>query len=627
MKDSSNASPNPASEGGTREELDLFRFGVFQLNVRERVLLQAGHTVPLTPKALETLLVLIRAHGHVVSKQELLRAVWPDTFVEEGVLAQNILTLRKALQNPDWIETVPRRGYRFSAPVNPAAGAVPIAVPRVSGRRWALGALFLAVLGITGILALRLGRLRLAAGAPHIRSLAVLPFQVISHEPSYLGLGLADVLINRLGTLSHITVSPVSAVRKFAAAPSDPLKAGRELGVDAVLDGNIQGDGDRVRVTVQLFRITDGASLWSGKFDQKTDDLFAFEDSITGQVADGLLLNLTASERSRLMKRYTENGEAWQAYLRGRYFWNRRTPEGHQKAIEAFDQAARIDPHYALAYAGLADAYVLLGSNPNRVLSRSDAMARGRAAALKAIELDDGLAEAHTSLAFILMHHDWKLADAEKEFQRALAQNPSYATAHQWHSLNLLVTGHPDEAVRELKRAQALDPLSLIIGADLAETYNYMGQPAEAEAEARRVLNLDPAFLQARFWLACALAGERRYDEAAAIWEGGQAPAELHTAIALGYVYAAMGRRAEAHQMLERLIQLAADDYGLAFDVASLYASMGEVDAMLPWLQRSLAERSGQLLLLNVHPQFAQVRSDPRVLAFAKRAGLPGPRN
>jgi TolB-like protein/Flp pilus assembly protein TadD len=495
--------------------------------------------------------------------------------------------------------------------------------PRLKRYAWALGGLIVAALAVAGIFTLRFGRPRPIADALHIRSLAVLPFQSISHEPSYLGLGLADVLINRIGTLSEITVRPISAVRKFADGAPDPLVAGRELGVDLVLDGNIQREGDRVRVTVQLHRLPDGASLWSGKFDQESGDLFALEDSIAGQVANGLLVNLTASERSRLTKHYTENGEAWHAYLRGRYFWNRRTPEAYQKAIEEFGQATRIDPRYALAYAGLADAYVLLGSSPNRLLSRADAMAMGRAAALKAVELDEDLAEAHTSLAFILMHYDWKLADAEREFQRALALNPSYATAYQWHAVNLLVTGHPENAVKDLKKAQALDPLSLIISADLAEVYNYVGRSTEAEAEARRVLELDPTFLQARCWLAYALARERRYDEAAGVLEGGQMADDGYRLSTLGYVYAIAGRQAEARDMLERLIRLARNDYGLAFNVASIYASMGDVEGMFRWLEKAFAERSGGLLLLNVVPQFAAVRSNPRFRAFTSRVGLP----
>jgi len=627
MKDSSRTSQVQSSQRQRVEASELLQFGTFQVNSRERVLLQDGHTVPLTPKALETLLVLLTHHGHVVSKEELLRTVWSDTFVDEGVLAQNILILRKALGNPDWIENVPKRGYRFSAPVN-LARADEVAAPGRRRRAWALGVLVTAALAVAGIVTFLLVRPKSIRGDQRIRSLAVLPFQSISHgEPSYLGLGLADVLINRMGALSQIAVRPIRIVRKFSEAAPDPLAAGRELGVDLVLDGNIQRDGDRVRVTVQLHRLPDGVLLWSGKFDQNSGDLFALEDSIAGQMADGLLLNLTASERNRLMKRYTENGEAWQAYLRGRYFWNRRTPESHQKAIEQFGQATRIDPHYALAYAGLADAYVLLGSNPNRLLSRADAMAKARAAALKAVELDGDLAEAHTSLAFIQMHYDWKWADAEKEFQRALALNPSYATAYQWHALNLLVTGHLDDAVQELKKAQALDPLSLSIGADLAEMYNYAGRHREAEAEARRVLELDPTFTLARYWLAWALTAERRYDEAAAVLDNGQAADDGYRLAMREYVYASAGRRVEARGALERLIRLARDDHGLAFNVAAVYASMGDIEQTLVWLETAFAERSGALLLLNVIPQFAAVRSDPRFRAFTARVGLPAVTN
>jgi tetratricopeptide (TPR) repeat protein len=252
-------------------------------------------------------------------------------------------------------------------------------------------------------------------------------------------------------------------------------------------------------------------------------------------------------------------------------------------------------------------------------------MAKARAAAVKAVELDGDLAEAHTSLAFILMHYDWKWADAEKEFQRALALNPSYATAYQWHAVNLLVTGHPDDAVKELKKAQALDPLSLIIGADLAEFYSYVNRPREAEAEARRVLALDPGFLQARCWLAGALAEERRYDEAVTVIEKGTD--DGYSLSALGFVYASAGRRAEARAVLERLIRLARADYGLSYNVASIYASLGDVEGMLPWLDRAFAERSGALLLLNVVPQFAAVRSNPRFRAFTARVGLPALRN
>jgi TolB-like protein len=451
----------------------------------------------------------------------------------------------------------------------------------------------------------------------------VLPFHSISMDSPYLGLGLADVLINRLGTLPQITVRPTSAIRKFGDAASDPLSAGRELGVDAVLEGNLQRDGDRVRATVRLLRMPDGASLWTGKFDQRVQDLFTLEDSIAGQVANGLVLDLTASERQRVMRRYTENAEAWQAYLRGRYLWDRRTPETHLKAIEEFEKATHIDDRYALAYAGLADAYALLGSNPNRAMPRPEAMAKARAAALKAIDLDGDLAEAHTALAFILMHYDWKWADAEQEFQRALSLNPSYATAHQWHAVNLLVTGHPNDAIQELKSALALDPASPIIMADLAEMYIYAGRLDESVAESRRVLELDPSFSLARVWLAWALSGQRRFEEAEAVLRRREPESDPSQLSALAYLYSASGRKAEARQMADRLRREAQKNFGLSDLVASAYACTGDVDAMLPWLEKAYDERSGALLFLSVHPLFDAVRQDSRFQALVARVGLP----
>ena len=534
------------SESAPNHDPDVFQFGPYQLRAAERVLYLDGRVLALTPKALETLLVLVKKHGRTVSKEDLMQAVWPATFVEDGILAQNVATLRRTLQNPNWIETVPKRGYRFIAPVTTA---LPAPARRRPVPLWIAGSV-LALVAVAAFFGVRLDRAKARVDASHIRSIAVLPFHAISTEPAYLGLGLADALINRLGTLPQISVRPTNAVRKFAGASVDPVTAGRELGVDAVLDGNIQRDGDRVRVTVQLLRIPDGASLWSGKFDQRYSDLFTVEDSMAGALADGLILDLTAAERGRLMKRYTQNADAWQAYLRGRYLWNRRTPETHQKAIDEFEQATRIDPNYALAYAGLADAYALLGSNPNRVMPRADAMAKARAAALKAIELDDALAEAHTALAFILMHYDWKFADAETEFQRALRLNPSYATAHQWHAINLLVTGRVEYAIEELKAARALDPASLIITADLAETYLFVGRPEDAEREARRVVSLDPAFPLGGRWLAWSLSEEHRYAEAIAMLQVEPLVNDANSLCTLVGVYAAAGRTADTRRAL-----------------------------------------------------------------------------
>jgi DNA-binding winged helix-turn-helix (wHTH) protein/TolB-like protein/Tfp pilus assembly protein PilF len=614
------------SKGSQIEESEIYEFGPYRLDVRERTLLLDGRTVALTPKAFDTLIVLIRNQPKVVSKEELLATVWPGTFVEDGILAQNILTLRKVLQNPEWIETVPKRGYRFAINVMPPVAARAVepapASPPASLHfpRWWFSA---TVIILMLVAAMALVATRWERPKARIRSLAVLPFRTIDEEPPHLGLGLADVLINRLGMLSELTVRPTSAVRKFAdgVAP-DPLAAGRELGVDAVLEGNLQRDGERVRVTVQLLRVSDGASLWSGKFDQPYRDLFTLEDAIAGQVADGLVLDLTAPERERLRRRYTENSEAWQAYLRGRYLWSRRTSEAYSKAILEFEEAARIDPNYALAYAGLADTYALLSSNPTKALRRGEGMEKARSAALKSIALDGDLAEAHTALAFILMHYDWKCADAEKEYQRALRLNPSYATAHQWRAVNLLVTGHPDDAIQELKRAQALDPTSPIIMADTVEMYIFTGRLQEAEAQGKRALDIDPSFSMVRSWLSWAYTGQHRFEEAVSILGGDAQPSDAFQLDALAYAYASEGRQSDARAVLQKLVQEARQEYGLDFVVASMYAALGDADEMVPWLENAFSERSGALLLLRVHPQFDPVRGDPRFQAFVSRLGL-----
>jgi len=603
------------------EKSEVYQFGPYRLHAAERVLRRESRLVPLTPKAVETLLVLVRNPGRVVTKEELMQAVWPGTFVEEGTLAQNILTLRKALDGLNCIQTVPRRGYRFSAAIErPGLAASPLR----PARRWhraAIGAALAVVLFSAGLL---LPRPR-ASGGTEIRSLAVLPFRPLHNDAADAdaGLGMADVLINRLGSLRRMTVRPTAAVLRYADGLRDPLAAGKELRVDAVLDTNFQRDGDRVRVTAELWRVRDGASLWSGKFDRAYDDLFSVEDAIAEDVAAGVLRSLTAGDR-RLLNRPAVNPNAWRAFLRGIYYWNRRNVEGYQQAIQAFEEATRIDPGYALAYAGLADAYALLGSNPNTVMPRATAMSRARAAAQKAVQLDDTLAEAQTSLAFIRMHYDWDFAAAEKGFQRAIDLNPSYATAHQWHALNLLATGHAPEAIAEVERARELVPMSLIISGDLAEFYLYAGRYDDAVAEARRVLEIDPGFDITRHFLAMALAAKHEYAEALQAAGGVNERNPVRPAT-LGCVEAFAGHTGAARQWLRRAIDQRATSFEMPYQIATIYASLGEVDATVRWLEQAIEERTGALILLNVYPAFGPVRQDPRFRAIVARVGIPMP--
>ena len=422
------------------QEKRLYEFGPFLLDPEERLLLRDGKPVALTPKALETLIVLVKRSGHLVEKDFLLKEVWPGTFVEEANLSQNIFTLRRILgQNKDgqqYIETVPRHGFRFLAVTEAKEGAereseagnreqsranenertaqvpqritVPVSVAmdgKRSGKSFAkplMVILIAAGVVIGGAFTLSSlwtarnsdGRGSSATSPLAIKSVAVLPFKSLSAEigDEYQGMAMADALITRLSNTGQLVVRHTSAVLKYADS-QDPLAAGREQGVDAVLDGNIQRDADRVRVTVRLVRVTDGKPI------------FTVQDAISERVAQGMMLRLTGEEKKQLTKRYTENSEAYQAYLRGRFFWSKRTVPGLRKGAEHFQQAIEIDPTFALAYAGLADSYILLGVY--MALSPNDAFPKAKAAVEKALEIDDSVAEAHSSLGAIKLFYEW----------------------------------------------------------------------------------------------------------------------------------------------------------------------------------------------------------------------------
>ncbi|MFN2513362.1 MAG: winged helix-turn-helix domain-containing tetratricopeptide repeat protein, partial [Pyrinomonadaceae bacterium] len=453
----------------------FYEFGSFRIDSTKRLMLRDGEVVPLKPKAFETLLLLVQNRGRVMEKDELMKALWPNSFVEEANLTQHISLLRKALgESPTehrYIVTAPGRGYRFVADVRELgdnggepqreASAVPLPSKdqevtsvagsaerdfqhksfKVSGERdttWWPSRTLLAVSLL--LLTVAFSYLWIAGKVKEtrttIRSIAVLPFKTLGVEAGeeYLGLGISDALINRLGNIRQVVVRPTNAVRKYSTPGQDPLVAARELKVDAVLDGNIQRTGDRVRVTVQLVSLQSGVPLWTGTFDERFTDILDVQDRVSEQVAKALTLTITGEEQKLLVKRHTGNTEAYQSYLKGRYFWNKRTEDGYKRAIEYFEEAIEKDQGYAQAYAGLADSYALLGSMGNAVLPRREAMPRARVAAEKALLIDETLAEAHASLAFVRMHYEWDWPGAEREFKRAIELNPSYATAHHWYA-------------------------------------------------------------------------------------------------------------------------------------------------------------------------------------------------
>ncbi|HYU32256.1 MAG TPA: winged helix-turn-helix domain-containing protein [Thermoanaerobaculia bacterium] len=569
----------------------ILEFDGFTVDLGSRLLLRDDRPVALTPKAFETLAVLLEHPGEVLGKEALLSRVWPGAFVEEGILTQNIYTLRKALQEAGgartYIETIPRRGYRFAGPVAIRGGAPQ---PDAEAR---------------------------------IASLAVLPFEPLAGntDDAYLGLGLADSLITRLSNLRRIAVRPTSAVRRYLGMAREPAAVGRLLQVDAVLDGTIRRAGDWLRIGVQLVSVRDDAPLWATQFDARAADLFALEDKISQELAEELRLRLSRQERDRLTRSATRHPEAYDAYLRGRYFWNRRTFEGLSKGIELFRRAIDLDPDFALAYAGLADCRVLLSLHG--AVAPRDAFPPAIAAAERALELDDSLAEAHTSLAYARFMYERRWEEAERGFRRALEISPGYATAHQWYSFLLAALGRHAEAIAQARQARELDPLSLVINSDLGMVLCFARDPA-AEEQLRRTLELDPSFAYARFELGVALQQQGRLDEAVAELRlaSSMAPDSPVMQAALGQVLARAGRTEEARTILAVLEDRATREPVEASLFAFLWTGLGERERAIDCLEEACREGSRFVAFLATWSIYDPLRDHPRWPALLRRAGL-----
>jgi TolB-like protein/tetratricopeptide (TPR) repeat protein/tRNA A-37 threonylcarbamoyl transferase component Bud32 len=460
------------------------------------------------------------------------------------------------------------------------------------------------------------------ASDPPARSVAILPFHAIGIVPDdeYLAVGMADALITRLSNMRQLAVRPTSAILKYGSA-TDVIAAARELRVDAVLDGRIQRQGDRIRVTTQLIGVDDAAPLWAATFDEPFTDLFAVQDAISQRVAESLLRRLTADDRGRLTAGATTDPEAFQLYLRGRFQWNKRTEEGFAKAIELFNQAIMRDPQYAAAHAGLADTYLNLFDYG--LMPAAEATAKATAAATRALELDDGLAEAHNSLAHIHLH-EWRWADAEKEFERAIDLSPSYPSAYHWYALYLTSVGRVKEAVAAIERAQELDPVSLRISADVGQAYNAARLPDRAIEQERKVLELDPNFRVA-YWIR-GMAYEQKGMLGEAVDQFREAlkrsPGNPNYLAALGHALALQGDVREARRTIEALEKSRKPGDGSTFFLALVYTGLGETDAALDWLEAACDERSGSVRYLKVEPRLDPVRSHPRFQALLGRVGL-----
>jgi TolB-like protein/Tfp pilus assembly protein PilF/predicted Ser/Thr protein kinase len=496
---------------------------------------------------------------------------------------------------------------------------------RWTGRRVAAAAIVTAALAVAAVL-----MVWARPGAPPVakttQSVAVLPFKPLvagDTDDTYLGLGIADALITQLGAFKTVTVRPLSATSRFTA-DRDPMTAGRELRADLVLDGAIQRAGDRLRVTVSLVRVADNVTVWSNRFDSPWTDVFQVQDAIAEQVGRALAIALPGEGRSRIARRRTSSIEAYEAYLKGRYFWNMRTAEGFHKALDYFQQAIDRDRNYAPAYAGLADTYALLGSMPYAVMPPSEAGTKAKTAATRALQIDPTLAEAHVSLAFVTYSFDWDWRGGEQEFKRAIELDPDYATAHYWYALYLGQLGRVDEQLVEAQRALDVEPLSLIGTYSLGLGY-YFGRHFDLAREfARKTLEITPTFPPALRLLGSVNLADNRDQEGIAEMRQlhDLAPANsLHTAL-FAYAEARAGRRHEAEEVLAALIRRSKTEYVPAANIAFGYVGLGDRDSAFQWFEKGYAERSQVMMFLKIEPLFDPIRSDPRYRDLVRRVGL-----
>ncbi len=625
-----------------------YEFGDFRIDAARRLLLsRKGESIPLTPKVFDTLLYLVEHHGQVRDKDEMMQAIWPDTIVEENNLNQSISALRRALGESRgenrYIATVPGRGYRFVAAVKKAAASEPMdesesgktasqAYQSIDSPKNNLRLILLAGTIIVGLgsAAYFLWPARKTTTAPsgptpirsasQVRSIAVLPCKplVTESRDESLEMGMADTLIVRLSNLREIKVRPISSVRRFSGLDQDPMAAGRELGVESVLDSQIQRWGDRIRVTARLISVRDGRQLWAEQFDEKFTDVFSVQDSISEKVVSALALTLTGDEQRRLTKHYTENADSYQLYINGRFYWEKRTEEGLKKAMEYFGQAIEKDPKYALAYAGLADTYALLG-----VLHwpPKEAFPKSKAAALKALQIDELLAEAHAALGHIKVQHDYDWRGAEREYQQAIELNPNYANTRLFYALYLTMMGRFDSGLAEIRRAQELEPSSLFIHLNVGHILYQARRYDEAVDQLKRVLEINPSIDLARSLLGRAYLQKGMHEQAIAEFQKLTLPPYSYSGD-LGQSYALAGRRKEALKEIANLRELSRQRYVAPYTLALIYASLGDKDDALNWLEKGYEDRSTLLVWIRVDARLDNLRSEPRFKAVVKRMGL-----
>lgn len=582
-------------------------FGPFCVDTRERLVFRDGRQVALKPKAVDTLLLLLRESPRVVEKKSFMDQVWPDACVEDGSLTVSVSEIRKALgRGPgghDYIETIPRRGYRFTPEARRELLDDPVA--HVTPRQ---------------------GSGEPADANAYASAVAVLPFTNDSSDQTldYLTDGFAESIINSLSGLSGLRVKASGSSFRFRGREAECPHVCRELGVSALVTGRILRFSDKLVVRVALVEAADGAQLWGEQYDRRSSDLLEVQGEIAAKVARQLRQQLTGEEERRLAKRQTDNLDAYRAYLEGRHFWGRRPQAGFMKGIECFRRAVELDPNYALAYAGLADAYGVLGSWEAGLLSPREAAEKARAYAAKALEIDAGLAEAHTSLAYVMLHYDWDWAGAESGFTRALELNPSYIHAYHWYSHLCVATGRAEKGYELSLNAVELDPLDLIINVHLAWHHWMTGDPLQAIEHCARTRELEPNSLWPHFF--CGLAYEQRGLYADAIRQLGRAHelSEATTFALAGQAHASglALDRAAAAGIRRKFEERSEGEYVPPYDMAIVHLGLDDSERALDFLEKAYEECSSWMAYLNVEPRLDPLRRHPRFVDLIRRVGL-----
>lgn len=621
-------------------------FEDFEIDSARKLLLRppAGESVALTRKAFQVLLLLVENRGALVTKDDLMKEVWQDSFVEEANLTQTISVLRKTLgENPNhhrFIVTETGKGYRFVAPVRESndgkfqnneektivESSKETAPDQASSKNFIYAfAAILAIFLIAGSYYLWTkpeAAIPSPASAREVKAIAVLPFKNIDpdKENQILGIGMADAVITRLSNVKSIVVRQTKSVMRYADTTPEAIKVGREINVDAVLEGNIQKANGRIRVSVRLFRVSDGALLWAESFDERDTDIFALQDSISEKVANSLFLQLNPDERDKLKRRYTENIEAFQLYNKGRVHWNYRDL---RKSIELYEQAIALDENYALPYAGLADSYVLLQFFSHT--EKNDFFQKAKQAAEKALSLDEDLAEPHAALAMYKQLYEWDWEGAETEFKLAIAINPNYATAHQWYGEFLSSMSRFDESIAEIEKAVELDPLSLSTNTARAIPYSASGNHAEAIEKLKPALALDPNFNLAVLYMGRAYDGLGNYKEAIAQYRkrvttrGSGGP---YFTTALINSYARDGQKKIAEEELYELIKLSEKVPVSNYVLARGLAALDHREEALEKLEKAFEERDSLMTLVKTDRNFDALRDEPRFQAILKKMRL-----